>query len=447
MVNEGQTIERVDIPRRTEYYNLIVDLLADGKPVEAVGFMNHFNLAEAPSPTQFNAYLDEFAALGLPLGMTEFDIDSTGTDLQTQADWSEDYYLNVFANPATEFIIGYGFYQLAHWRHDDGAHWYTSDWEAKPNGEVFVDQVHREWQTNTTVSTRFDGTYRTMAFAGRQQVTVTVDGQTYQAIAEVDSNGGIANIAIDRPTVLDAGFRIEAENYDGGGEGVGYHDTTIGNTGTDFRSTENVDIGANTDNGEPGFNVGWIRNGEWLQHTTDVAAGTFDISARVTSNNANLGSLKFLISDGNNFVDLGTISVEPTGGWNNWTTVSLNNVDLTSFAGEDRVLRVEMIGGNFNLNWIEFSQSAAVEGRYVFYNDSSFDGNDPTANANDDAAIAPDKIALLPGERATFANYTSYTNGINGLFIDIQDIGNADALSASDFILATGNGSRVSGTF
>ena len=144
MVNEGQTIERVDIPRRTEYYNLIVDLLADGKPVEAVGFMNHFNLAEAPSPTQFNAYLDEFAALGLPLGMAEFDIDSTGTDLQTQADWSEDYYLNVFANPATEFIIGYGFYQLAHWRHDDGAHWYTSDWEAKPNGEVFVDQVHRE---------------------------------------------------------------------------------------------------------------------------------------------------------------------------------------------------------------------------------------------------------------------------------------------------------------
>ena len=41
--------------------------------------------------------------------------------------------------------------------------------------------------------------------------------------------------------------------------------------------------------------------------------------------------------------------------------------------------------------------TASVAGRYVFYNNSHFDGNDPAANA-DDNAIATDKTALLPGQ-------------------------------------------------
>ena len=49
-----------------------------------------------------------------------------------------------------------------------------------------------------------------------------------------------------------------------------------------------------------------------------------------------------------------------------------------------------------------------VVGRYVFYNDSRFDGGDPAAGVSDDDAIAPDKVPLLPGGTATLANYTSY---------------------------------------
>ena len=37
----------------------------------------------------------------------------------------------------------------------------------------------------------------------------------------------------------------------------------------------------------------------------------------------------------------------------------------------------------------------------------------------DDAAIATDKSALLPGHTATFANYSSYSRGLNGLIIDV----------------------------
>jgi N-acetylneuraminic acid mutarotase len=86
--------------------------------------------------------------------------------------------------------------------------------------------------------------------------------------------------------------------------------------------------------------------------------------------------------------------------------------------------------------------AAAVVGRWVFYNNSTFDGNDPTANAADDLAVAPDKSALLPGQApATFANYTSYDRGINGVMVDIAGLpaGAEATLSTSDFAFASGN--------
>ncbi len=82
----------------------------------------------------------------------------------------------------------------------------------------------------------------------------------------------------------------------------------------------------------------------------------------------------------------------------------------------------------------------AIEARLVFYNNSAWDGNDPAENASDDAAIATNKSALLPGEIASFANYTSYWRGINGVMIDIDII--PAVPNASDFAFRIGNDSN-----
>ncbi len=83
--------------------------------------------------------------------------------------------------------------------------------------------------------------------------------------------------------------------------------------------------------------------------------------------------------------------------------------------------------------------AADVIGRFIFYNNSSYDGNDPTATDLDDSAIATDKTPLLPGSAASFANYTSYQRGINGVMLDIADVANAGSLNATDFAFAVGN--------
>lgn len=86
------------------------------------------------------------------------------------------------------------------------------------------------------------------------------------------------------------------------------------------------------------------------------------------------------------------------------------------------------------------SSSAGVEvrNRYLFYNDSAFDGG-PEADAFDDFAIALDKQALTPGQTAAFANYSSYSKGINGVIIDVWSLADPSALSAADFEFRTGN--------
>ena len=89
--------------------------------------------------------------------------------------------------------------------------------------------------------------------------------------------------------------------------------------------------------------------------------------------------------------------------------------------------------------------AATVVGRHIFYNQSYFDGNGPAANAADDNAIAMDKQAPLPGATATFANYTSYSRGINGIMVDIDGLSDPVGLTAASFELRVGNTDDPSG--
>ena len=78
--------------------------------------------------------------------------------------------------------------------------------------------------------------------------------------------------------------------------------------------------------------------------------------------------------------------------------------------------------------------------RYVFYNNSFYDTPSPgNPGATNDDAIAPDKSPLLPGQAASFANYTSYSKGINGVIVDLSG-SLVPALNTNDFAFRIGRG-------
>ena len=86
-----------------------------------------------------------------------------------------------------------------------------------------------------------------------------------------------------------------------------------------------------------------------------------------------------------------------------------------------------------------------VVGRRIFYNNSSFDGRDPAPEFEDLAAVATDKQALLPGQFADFLNVTTYSRGINGIIIELRNLGASATLTAADFQFRAGNSTDPSG--
>src|SRR5439155_18888610 len=73
---------------------------------------------------------------------------------------------------------------------------------------------------------------------------------------------------------------IRASDFDDGVEGVAYHDTSAGNSGGAYRSTD-VDLEPSTDGG---YDVGWIVGGEWVTYTVNVGtAGSYTAKLRVAS--------------------------------------------------------------------------------------------------------------------------------------------------------------------
>src|SRR5204863_339320 len=140
---------------------------------------------------------------------------------------------------------------------------------------------------------------------------------------------------------------IEAERFNEGGANVAYKDTTAGNNGGAFRTTD-VDIEATTDTGG-GYDVGWTDVGEWLNYTVNVTtAGSYTLDARVAANGAG-GTFHVTV----NGVDVtGPLVIPNTGGWQTWTTVTKTGVSL---AAGTQVLRLVVdssgpanIIGNFN---------------------------------------------------------------------------------------------------
>ena len=100
---------------------------------------------------------------------------------------------------------------------------------------------------------------------------------------------------------------FQSEDFDNGGEGVAYHDTTPGNVGVNYRATD-VDIAPTSG----GYAVGWIGASEWLLYTVNVtASGNYRIVTRVASEGA--GGTFHIEFGGVN--KTGPLSVPNTGGW------------------------------------------------------------------------------------------------------------------------------------
>lgn len=174
---------------------------------------------------------------------------------------------------------------------------------------------------------------------------------------------------------------LEAENYDLGGQGIAYSDNEQDNQGGDYRN-DGVDLQSCS---QGGYNVGWIAAGEWLEYSVDVSeSASYSVDLHLASQ-SNGGALRLLMDN----QDIsGLVTFQATGGWQDWITVTLENVSLT--AG-NHVLRIEMEDSNFNLDKCVFTVEA---------------GNDPVDPVDPPSGFQ-DAFTLLQAESFVDSNGVS----------------------------------------
>jgi endonuclease/exonuclease/phosphatase family metal-dependent hydrolase len=138
---------------------------------------------------------------------------------------------------------------------------------------------------------------------------------------------------------------IAAADFDNGGANVAYSDTTSGNSGATYRTTD-VDVQAAS---VGGYNVGWTTAGEWLKYSVNVtAAATYNVSLRVAATAAS--SVQVTIGS-----VTGSFAITNTGGWQNWSTVT---IPMTLAAGQ-QVATVRFATGGVNLHSIVVAPNVA----------------------------------------------------------------------------------------
>jgi uncharacterized delta-60 repeat protein len=176
--------------------------------------------------------------------------------------------------------------------------------------------------------------------------------------------------------------QVEAENFDNGGEGVGYHTGNPVNFTAGLYRNTGVSIEPTGDAGG-GFDVGWLHAGDYLNYTVNVAnAGNYDLAVRVA--NASAGGSFHVQIDGNSF---GSAVIPNTGGFQVYTTVTLSAIPLTAGLHVVKLMMDtnSIYGFAGNLNWFKFTPGSGIPGRSIsgtVYNDANRNGvRDPAETA------------------------------------------------------------------
>ena len=157
---------------------------------------------------------------------------------------------------------------------------------------------------------------------------------------------------------------VYLSDYDLGTNGIAYYDQDVANyslstdqyeawnRGWAYRN-DGVDIQENSDtNNSNGLHLSFIEKDEWVNYTVNVLeSGFYNIDLRYATTQSG-GQIKYLI-DGNDISE--QITLSNTGGWNNFTNHSTNNIYIGEGIQTFQILVTGTIG--FNMSSLNFSIS------------------------------------------------------------------------------------------
>jgi GH35 family endo-1,4-beta-xylanase len=184
-MNEYSMLNSIESPRNIRtYLDTIASLRAKGAPIDAIGIQGHVG-RQPRNPAQVITDLDMFNATGLPVQITEFDINMTDEELQ--ADYTRDFLIAIYSHPVVTGFIQWGFYQPVHWKPD--AAMFRTDWSERPSAAAYRDLVVGKWKTNINLMTDTDGKVASRGHLGKYEITVTKGKSLKKVEYQLTKNG------------------------------------------------------------------------------------------------------------------------------------------------------------------------------------------------------------------------------------------------------------------
>jgi hypothetical protein len=216
---------------------------------------------------------------------------------------------------------------------------------------------------------------------------------------------------------------IEAEDFDRGGEGLAYHDTTPANTEGSYRGTEGVDIMASPATAG-GHIVAHFEAGEWLGYTVNVASsGAYDIEVLAGSGMDN--SAYRIEIDGQPVT--GRIVVPNAG---NWETYAWHGSTRINLAAGQHVLRVVSEQPYFGLDAIRVTAPSSA--RLLFR--SGFEGGALGFQPLIDCWGTGCWQDLVGQDSLTSFTWPDNIGGGNGKFLMLSDPVTTTAATIGDYL-------------
>ena len=189
-----------DTATQQRYKDIIALIEANGGRIDGIGMQGHM-ATPLTAPETVYEILDEFAALGKAIAITEYD--AAGVDESLAADYMRDFLTVVFSHPAVESFLMWGFWDGAHWK--DDAPLFRRDWSLKPSGQAFLDLVFGEWWTSEQGATDSSGELAVRGFLGDYEVTVDYEGSIVRVDAALDAGEGEQVVEVMLPRQVSVG--------------------------------------------------------------------------------------------------------------------------------------------------------------------------------------------------------------------------------------------------
>ena len=162
-----------DLAHQKHFEDTIALLVKEKAPIEGIGIQGHFGSDLTP-PVKMLEILDRYAKFGLPIQITEFDVQVPNETLQ--GEFTRDFLTTMFSHPSVNGVVMWGFWEGRHYA--PGAALWRRDWTPKPNALAWMDLVDKQWRTNVLAKSDAVGTLKTRAFLGDYEISATLNGKT-----------------------------------------------------------------------------------------------------------------------------------------------------------------------------------------------------------------------------------------------------------------------------